>query len=154
MKSSLYFCGMNDIIKEIQEEINSLMGSKYAKFSDKQLENWVTNQTSIEKVLEMYQLHLSGVSISQVAKQYGYGCSRHLTKKFDTYGLKYEKFYSHHGKGNSKPIEQYSLDGEYIQTFESATKACELYNCHVSSILGAVKGRQKTSCGFIWKYKN
>jgi hypothetical protein len=143
---------MKDIIKEIQEEINQLMVSKIAKFSDKQLENWAVNETPYEKVLEMYQLHLSGVSITHVAKQYGYGCSNKVTEKFDRHGLEYKKI--HHGKGNSKSIEQYSLDGDYIQTFESVSLAAKYFKCHLSSILGAANGRQKTSCGFIWKYKN
>lgn len=130
------------------------MSSKVAKFTDKQLETWAMNETPIEKVLEMYQLHLDGVSVAQIAKKYGYTDSNKVTEKFNRHGLKYEKLYHTGGNYTGKPIEQYSLDGEYIQTFESATKACEVYNCHVSSILGAVNGRQKTSCGFIWKYKN
>lgn len=145
---------MKDIIKEIQEEINQLMVSKYAKCSDKQIQNWLANETPYEKVLEMYQLHLSGMSIAQVAKQYGYGCSNKVTKKFDRHGLQYKKIYSLHGKQHGNPVEQYSLDGEYIQTFESVSSAAKHFKCHQSSILGAANGRQKTSCGFIWKYKN
>ena len=145
---------MKDIIKEIQEEINQLMSSKYAKFSDKQLENWAKNQTSIEKVLEMYQLHLSGMPIAQIAKKYGHTSSNKVTDKFDRHGLKYKNLYHKGGKHNNKPIEQYSLDGDYIQTFESVSSAAKHFKCHQSSILGAANGRQKTSCGFIWKYKN
>ena len=147
---------MKDIIKEIQEEINSLMVSKYAKCSDNQLAQWSASETPYQKVLEMYQLHLSGVSISQVAKKYGYGSSRHVTEKFIKFGFEWKKIYSNsnQGKGQSKKIEQYSLDGEYIQTFESVALAAKHFKCHSSSILGAANGRQKTSCGFIWKYKN
>jgi hypothetical protein len=145
---------MDKLIQTIQDEINQLMKSKIAKSSDKQLEYWANHETPYETVMEMYQLHLSGVSLAQVTKQYGYGGSNIVTEKFDRHGLKYEKHYHTGGKHNAKPIEQYSLNGEYIQTFESATKAAELYNCHISSILGAVNGKQKTSCGFIWKFKN
>jgi hypothetical protein len=145
---------MDKLIQTIQDEINNLMKSKIAKSSDKQLEYWANHETPYETVMEMYQLHLSGVSIAQVTKQYGYGGSNIVTEKFDRHGLKYEKLYHTGGKHNNKPIEQYSLDGEYIQTFESATKAAEFFNCHISSILAVVNGKQKTSRGFKWKYKN
>ena len=146
---------MEDIIKEIQEEINQLMSSKYAKFSDKQLENWSKNQTSIETVMEMYQLHLSGMSVTQIAKKYGYKASEKITEKFDRHGLKYEKMNSRHGNPKTKKsIEQYSLDGKYIQTFESLLKASESLNIKVCSISMAASGKTKTSGGFIWKYKN
>lgn len=145
---------MDKLIQTIQDEINKLMESKIAKSSDKQLEYWANRETPYETVMEMYQLHLSGVSMSQVTKQYGYVGSNIVIEKFHRHGLKYEKLYHFGGQHNAKPIEQYSLDGEYIQTFESATKASEFFNCHKSSILGAVSGKQKSSCGFKWKYKN
>jgi hypothetical protein len=146
---------MNDIIKEIQEEINSLMTSKVAKFTDKQLENWAVNETPYEKVLEMYQLHLSGMSVTQIAQKYGYNSSEKITEKFDRHGFKYEKMNSRHGNPKTKKsIEQYSLDGEYIQTFESLLKASESSNVKVCSISLAASGKSKTSGGFIWKYKN
>ena len=129
------------------------MSSNIAKFSDKQLENWASNETPYQKVLEMYELHLSGVSVSQVAKKYGYVNQRQITEKFERYGFEWKKIYQTSCGRKSKRIEQYSLDGEYIQTFESAAEAARYFNCHVSSILGAANGRQKTSCDFIWKYK-
>jgi methyltransferase-like protein len=146
---------MKDIIKEIQEEINQLMVSKIAKFTDKQLENWSNNETPYETVMEMYQLHLSGMSVTQIAKKYGYKSSEKLTEKFDRHGLKYEKMNSRHGNPKrKKPVDQYSLDGKYIQTFESLLKASESSNVKVCSISLAASGKTKTSGGFIWKYKN
>ncbi len=146
---------MNQTIKEIQEEINQLMVSKIAKFTDKQLERWAQTETPIETVMEMYQLHLSGMSVTQIAKKYGYKSSEKIREKFDRHGLKYKK--SHHRNGNpktKKSIEQYSLDGKYIQTFESLLKASESLNIKVCSISLAASGKTKTSGGFIWKYKN
>jgi hypothetical protein len=146
---------MNDIIKEIQEEINQLMVSKVAKFTDKQLERWAATETPIELVMEMYQLHLDGLSVRQVSIQYGYRSSEKLTEKFDRHGLKYKKMNSRHGNTKAKKaVEQYSLDGKYIQTFESVTKASENVKLHQSSISLAASGKTKTAGGFIWKYKN
>jgi len=146
---------MKDIIKEIQEEINQLMVSKIAKFSDKQLQRWAETETPIETVMEMYQLNLSGVSVREIAKQYGYCNSTKVTEKFDRLGLEYKRFNHRNGNPKSKKsIEQYSLSGEYIQTFESITIASEIVKVHQSSISLAAKGKSKTAGGFIWKYKN
>lgn len=48
-------------------------------------------------------------------------------------------------------VEQYSLDGEYIQTFESANLAKKTLN--ISNISGCCKGKYNTAGGFIWRYK-
>jgi hypothetical protein len=62
---------------------------------------------------------------------------------------------SRHGNPKAKkPVDQYSLDGKYIQTFESVTKASESVQLHQSSISLAISGKSKTSGGFIWKFKN
>lgn len=55
-----------------------------------------------------------------------------------------------------KPIYQYSLDGEFIQEWYSATEAARVLNIHRTGIKDALKGRatRKTAGGYIWKYKN
>lgn len=65
------------------------------------------------------------------------------------------------GKSNSKQVIQYSLTGEYIQSFSSAIEAeryilkkpiahwKELKN----NINDCCRGRQKSSYGYIWKYE-
>jgi hypothetical protein len=129
--------------------------SKVAKFTDKQLERWASTETPIETVMEMYQLNLSGVSVREIAKRYGYCNSTKVTEKFDKHGLKYKRMNSRHGNPKAKkPVDQYSLDGKYIQTFESITKAAENAKLHQSSISQAISGKTKSSGGFIWKYKN
>lgn len=55
------------------------------------------------------------------------------------------------------PVEQYSLDGEYITTHESvtvATLAVGLKEGSKSAISRACQGKQKTSAGYRWKYAN
>ena len=58
------------------------------------------------------------------------------------------------GKGAVKMVEQYSLDGEYIQTFSSCREAARSIGApyHVG-INSCCLGRQKTAYGFKWKYK-
>ena len=55
-------------------------------------------------------------------------------------------------RGNSKPVEQYSLDGTFIALYESSAEAARTYGVDMSTISAACKGKSKTSCGYIWKY--
>lgn len=52
-----------------------------------------------------------------------------------------------------KPIIQYSLLGEYINTFESTKEAQRQTEINSSAINNNLKGISKNSGGFIWKYK-
>ena len=54
----------------------------------------------------------------------------------------------------SKPINQYDLDNNFIQTFPSTTAAARALNkekgaCHLAD---CAKHRRKTAYGFIWRY--
>lgn len=72
---------------------------------------------------------------------YGTGCPLCGNKKIS------EKF--------CKPVDQFTKDGVFIQTFASVKLAAEA--CRVSSgaIGNAIRGKAKTSGGFIWKlHKN
>lgn len=56
------------------------------------------------------------------------------------------------GKG-TKPILQYTLDGEFIKEWESIKQASEELNITHSNIGRCCRGEQKKCGGFIWKYK-
>lgn len=49
-------------------------------------------------------------------------------------------------------VEQWSLDGEYIQTYPSIKKATIESGCN--DISKCCKGKYKQSGGFVWKYKD
>ena len=63
---------------------------------------------------------------------------------------------------SKKAIKQYSLEEEYIQTFESVSEAAKWLinnnyttmtaNSIRSKISEVARGIRKTTCGFIWKY--
>lgn len=55
-------------------------------------------------------------------------------------------------KSNSKPIDQYSKEGRYIKTFDSAVKASNETGIDRSSITLCCSGKYKSSGGFVWKY--
>ena len=51
-------------------------------------------------------------------------------------------------------VEQYTLSGEYIATFASPVEAAESIGLTKGDLISAVcRGENKTSNGFIWKYK-
>jgi ribonucleotide monophosphatase NagD (HAD superfamily) len=56
---------------------------------------------------------------------------------------------------HKKPIYQYDLDGNLIKEWNSINEARDFlkYKSEMG-IIGTCKGRQKSSGGFIWKYKN
>lgn len=51
-----------------------------------------------------------------------------------------------------KKVEQYTLDGEYIRTFNSLKEAWLNTGAPIGAIGMVCKGLLKTSGGFIWKY--
>lgn len=53
-----------------------------------------------------------------------------------------------------KEVEQYDLEGNYIQTFKSPKEAEKAVGAYTGKISVAVKDKSKYSYGFQWKYKN
>lgn len=53
-----------------------------------------------------------------------------------------------------KKVEQYSLDGTLLKTFESVQEAAECVGALDSNISNACAGRLQTCKGYIWKYPN
>lgn len=51
-------------------------------------------------------------------------------------------------------IEQYTLSGEYIQTYESAKQASDLLNINHSNICSCCRGERNFAGGYQWKYVN
>ena len=57
------------------------------------------------------------------------------------------------GKG-TKPVCQYTKDGEFVQEFASTTDAASSLGKKTGSdITNCCKQKLKTACGFIWRYK-
>ena len=53
---------------------------------------------------------------------------------------------------NKKPVSQYTLDGELIKTYESASSAAKDLGLNSNNIRKACKGKFKSSGGFLWAY--
>lgn len=87
---------------------------------------------------------------------------RHKREGVGFHGLSKEETIKNAKKGGqsaslviSKPILQFSKDGEFINEFRSLTEArTHLGKSNHSTISAAVNGKAKSAYGFIWKYKN
>ena len=55
-------------------------------------------------------------------------------------------------KNTSKPILQFTLDGEFIAEYPSINEAKRQLCLNNSHICGVLKGERKSAGGFIWKY--
>lgn len=51
-----------------------------------------------------------------------------------------------------KPVDQYDLDGKFIQTHYSIQDAARTINRNASVICHCCKGTYKTAYGYLWKY--
>lgn len=71
----------------------------------------------------------------------------------NTYGTKIERLRQKHinGKG-SKPVGQYTLDGELVKIYPSAGEAGREFNCNPSIISRVCRGIRPTVYGYKWKY--
>ena len=49
-------------------------------------------------------------------------------------------------------INQYDMQGEYIQTFNSIKEASSFVNGASTNIVKCLKGKTKSAYGFLWKY--
>jgi len=71
------------------------------------------------------------------------------------YGTRNEKVSKAKINGKTaKQVQQYSLDGNFIQSFQSTQeiqRELGFANCHICE---CCNGKRKTAYGFIWKYKN
>jgi group I intron endonuclease len=54
---------------------------------------------------------------------------------------------------NTKPIIQYSLDGEVVKDWKSLTQVQKVLGFNKNNISNTLTGKSKTAFGYIWKYK-
>lgn len=63
--------------------------------------------------------------------------------------------YGVHGKDHpsSKPVLQFTLDGEFLREWENAIEAGKALNIRGASIQRCARGDRKTAFGYKWEYK-
>lgn len=55
-------------------------------------------------------------------------------------------------KGNSKPIFQYSLEGEFIKKYASVAEAARCLGGNLSNYAYCARGKTETAYGYRWSY--
>ena len=55
-------------------------------------------------------------------------------------------------KAQSKPVLQFTLDGEFIREWQSMTE-CTRNGFDQSNVCNCCQGKRKSAYGYIWKYK-
>ena len=71
-------------------------------------------------------------------------------KVYRFHGESFNSFKTYRDK--SKLVEQYDLNGNFINVFESVRKACKAVGLKGTQISGVCNGKNKTAGGYIWKY--
>lgn len=71
-------------------------------------------------------------------------------KENSNYGTRNERIGKATAKIKSKPVAQYTIDGEFVKVWSSISKAGYQLDCN--NIDRAARGIYKTSGGFVWKY--
>lgn len=84
-----------------------------------------------------------------IIKEYfekGYKLVNLVDRGSGNYGIKYKQ------KRSTKPILQYSLDGDFIKEYSSISEAAKELNTSLKLISKGLRGN-KTAQGYMWKYK-
>lgn len=57
-------------------------------------------------------------------------------------------------KSKWKPVSQYTKQGEFVRTWNSAKEASETLHIHKSTLCQCCKGVKPSAGGYVWKYAN
>ena len=85
---------------------------------------------------------------------YGYKWSRNISAK-DYAGFSTKHINDFYKNNQAYKVNQYSLEGELLNTFDSISEACNQLSIHqkfVETIRACCNGTYKTSQGYIWKF--
>lgn len=66
---------------------------------------------------------------------------------------KLKKQSSINGKKRSKPVEQYTIEGEFVKSYLSITEASKETKTSISMISSCCRENIKSTKGYIWKFK-
>lgn len=89
-----------------------------------------------------------------IAWSYNELTTQEIIDRFNKYEENKRMFLSMNKKNNksSKPVNQYDLDGNFIQSFPSAQEVHRQLGFSMSAITGVCRGEHKQSHGYIFKY--
>ena len=132
----------NQLLKQKRRGIK--VNYTYKEFKDKYLND--------EKYLELYNQWLKNNCLSDYKPSFD---RIDNTKDYSFDNLQIMTWKENNDKGRKeccKRVEQYSLDGRYIKTFNSIIEASKETNTHKANISACCKGKLNKTNNYIWKY--
>lgn len=138
-----------DKISKIKIEMNH-GGQSVIQYdlSGKEIKKW-KSAADVERVLGILSENISGVCLKKQKTAGGY-----IWRKEHDLLTQEELVNINILKRNRKKILKFSMDGEYIETYNSIEDAAKSVNSKYSSaIVHVCKGRHKSYKGFKWNYK-
>lgn len=122
---------------DVETQMNNTSQNRFIEYNGEKLTvmQWA-RRTGLEEGTIRTRLDRYGYSVGEAL-----GYESHTKKSWDR---------SH----TRKPVNQYSLDGEFIREWPSAQEASKKLGISIKAIQCCVTGYYQTGGGYIWKYTN
>ena len=168
---------MKEIWKDIKDyeghyQVSNLSRVKSIKFGKERILKPVTNSSGYLSVklckdgkVKAFTVHRL-VAEAFLPNPHNYSCVNHKDENKQNnnvsnlewcnckYNINYGTGIERRSKKKSKPVLQYTLDGEFVREWESAKQAEKEGGFDNGHIISVCKGKRPHHKGYIWKYKN
>lgn len=140
LKTQLYF--FNNIVFESSKDLADYLGLKTRAL----ITSYISGSREIPKRYEGIRVcNLDDISMIQN------GTFKRYNKNTDHFDRTFDRDKSGH---YCKKVVQLNLDGTFVKEFPSVKDASEAMGVRDSTILRVCQRKTKTSCGFLWRYKD
>lgn len=148
-------CADEDRFKVETEYITKLRS--YVGFEDCNGYNLVLSQDGPAPINKQEVLNCwnDGLTVVQISERLHLNVKtiRHILRAVNvTEDMTLARRKEHSGEHSRKPVNQYTMNGGLIKTFESASAAARFLNKYSSQISRACVGDTLTAYGYIWQY--
>ena len=147
-------CGCRkDFIKQIYERKTLFEVFKNIEFPKRRIRRLA--KLNEEEKQDICQKYLSNISIKKLSKEYRVS-PQTINDLLDEKKVKNKGSVTFESGKVGRPIfvYQYTLDGEYIKSFNSAMDAAKEFGKETcSKIISCCKGKMKSAYGYCWSYK-
>lgn len=140
LKTQLYF--FNNIVFKSSQDLCNYLGVKDRGL----ISTYIRGNRKVPKRYEGIRICITD-DIPMIKN----GTFKKYDKNTDHFDRVFEKDKSGH---YCKKVVQLNLDGTFVKEFLSIKDASEAMNVRDSTILRVCQRKTKTSCGFLWRYKD
>jgi group I intron endonuclease len=146
-------------LKEIKGEKASMYGKNHTKEAIKNMSKPVIQCALDGTYIKEWEGGSLAAKILELNSSTISGCCRFRYKYHGDYLWFYKEYYEssdfnidNHIPNIGKRINQYSLDGEFIKTWDSYRDIRKIYDINQTVFIRCCEGKAKTHHGFIWQY--